>query len=469
MFASIPAANAEDKSSGAIQAIQQASDPSAAVAAYANGIAADRSNPQIYAAYVAKMVDLGLPELAFHQAESLTTMQSDNGLGWGVVAYVDARRGQMPEAISAIVLAGQFAPDNPFVQRTAGELSAWYDLKADKSTLPDATKDAMSKIRLQLKSSTAFTEAYNTASKAYQSANSSTQSSQSPAGSAAPPAQPQSDYAGPDNQYAPPADYYPDYANPGYGYYYASGPGWVAPPPWWWWWPVGFWGGCSFFPFAPVVVFSHGFFFHFHFHDGFFVHNKNFFHDTHHGGHFFGAPAHAQFHANFAKSTASSAFHFHGAPAPTRTLSQIRTAQSFNRPATQRFNSSTIQRFNGTTAQRFSGSTMQRFNGSATRPAMNRGIAPAGRTFGNMQGAPQMWHSPAFANRSWSASRQWAPQTFRSPAPNAFAAAPRMGGFQGGFAGGGMHGFQGGGGFHGGGAGGFGGGHGGGGGHMGPR
>ena len=82
------------------------------------------------------MVDFGLPEMAYYQAQTLTTLQVNNGLAWGVVAYVDARRAQMAEAIYAINLAGQFAPDNKFVQHTAGELVAWYDLKADKATIP---------------------------------------------------------------------------------------------------------------------------------------------------------------------------------------------------------------------------------------------------------------------------------------------------------------------------------------------
>ena len=87
----------------------------AVVTAYANGIALDRSDPKLHEAYVARMVDLGLPELAYHQAQTLTTLQSSNGLAWGVVAYVDARRGQMADAISAINLASQFAPENAFV------------------------------------------------------------------------------------------------------------------------------------------------------------------------------------------------------------------------------------------------------------------------------------------------------------------------------------------------------------------
>ena len=129
----------------AIQAIQQAPDPSAVVAAYGSGLAVAPNDPKLHEAYVARMVDMGLPEMAFHQAQTLTTLQPNNGLAWGVVAYVDARRGQMPEAVSAINLAGQFASSNKFVAHTAGEILAWYDLKADKAKLPDNAKDGLTR------------------------------------------------------------------------------------------------------------------------------------------------------------------------------------------------------------------------------------------------------------------------------------------------------------------------------------
>ena len=46
----------------------------------------------------------------------------------------------MAEAISAINLAGQFAPANALVQRTAGEIAAWYGVMADKATLSENAK-----------------------------------------------------------------------------------------------------------------------------------------------------------------------------------------------------------------------------------------------------------------------------------------------------------------------------------------
>ena len=151
----------------AIQAIEQAPDPSATVAAYANGAAVDRNDPKLSEAYVIRMVDLGLPELAFHQAQTLTTLQSNNGLAWGVVAYVEARRGNMAEAISAINLAGQFAPTTPLVERTAGEIMAWYDIKADKATLSENAHRGLATIRQLLEKYPEFANSYETAKKAY--------------------------------------------------------------------------------------------------------------------------------------------------------------------------------------------------------------------------------------------------------------------------------------------------------------
>src|SRR5437763_12115878 len=151
-----------------IQAIQQAADPSAVVAAYASGVAFDVENPKILTAYVNRMIDLGLPELAIHQAESLITLETDNSPAWGVVAYVNARRGDMPSALSAIILAGQAAPENVFVQRTAGEIVAWYDFKANKSELPASTNDGLARVRGLLERLPAFTAAYDTAKNAYQ-------------------------------------------------------------------------------------------------------------------------------------------------------------------------------------------------------------------------------------------------------------------------------------------------------------
>jgi hypothetical protein len=504
----------DDTSAGAIQAIQQASDPSAAIAAYANGIATDRNNPRIHEAYIAKMVDLGLPEMAFHQAESLTGLESNNGLAWGVVAYVDARRGQMSEAISAVVLAGQFAPDNAFVQRTAGELTAWYDLKADKSALSDSTKDAMVKIRANLEKRTAFADAYNAATKAYKGQTNTTQppaqSSVAPNPAPAATADQQAYSTEPvPGSYGPPYPYdYGDYAAypPPYAYYpdygpYYWGPGWISPAAWWWW-PVGSWFGFSFFPCSSFCVFDHH---HGHFHDGF--HNGNFhshngfvahngsFHGTHNGGKFFSSHT----GPNFGKGSATfghmgNSANFHGAGTPSVLGSTPRNAVNTRVGAVTGTRSTSFGRgFTSTAPGNRSVTPTSRMgnNFSGQRTWNNSGVTSRApgvttRTWNGSTGVgSRAWNSSAFANRTWnttaSSSRAWSParqsfapqsfggRSFAGPQGRSFAGMGggfHGGGGMGGFHGGGMGGFHGGGmgggGFHGGG--GMGGGHGGGGG-----
>jgi Flp pilus assembly protein TadD len=282
----------ESEVAAALQAIQQAPDPSAAVAAYANGVAVDRNDPKLSEAYVLRMVDLGLPELAFHQAQTLTTLESNNGLAWGVIAYVEARRGNMAEAISAINLAGQFAPDNPLVQRTAGEILAWYDVKADKATLSKSAQDGLATIRGLLEKRPEFANAYKTAKNAYGAKANAPEQAQPEEQ-----AQPQAQSTGLQTV-SPTATVssYPDY-------FYDSGPGWVEPVPWWWWQPVGFFAGFNFVPFSTVIVFNHRKFFRDHDHhfdrdfdrdrNGRFFNGSEF--DAHHnsagGGKFFGMNA----------------------------------------------------------------------------------------------------------------------------------------------------------------------------------
>jgi hypothetical protein len=220
----------------AIQAIEQAPDPSATVAAYVNGAAVDANDPKLSEAYVIRMVDLGLPEMAFHQARTLTTLQSNNGLAWGVVAYVEARRGNMAEAISAINLAGQLAPTTPLVERTAGEIMAWYDIKADKATLSENAQRGLATIRRLLEKHPEFANAYEAAKKAYQA-------------QARAPEQPDP------SETVTPTESENSYSD----YSHVSDAGWVEPTPWWWWQPVGFFAGSNFVPLTTVVVFNRDF------------------------------------------------------------------------------------------------------------------------------------------------------------------------------------------------------------------
>jgi hypothetical protein len=233
-------------------------------------VALDRKNPAVLAAYLNRMIDFGLPELAYHQAETLTTLQADNGLAWGVVSYVNARKGQMLEAISAVTLAGQFTPENQFVQRTAGEILAWYDSRGDKAQLPPNDKEGMRKVRDLLQRRPAFIQGYETAKRAYQGQGNSQlpppNNVPEPAGTNKP-AQGTGFISAPLSQENPiwaelgNSDLYPSTVHeyreydPGEdldesqdtGYYVLDwGPDWAGRGIGYWWQPAGYFAGCQF-------------------------------------------------------------------------------------------------------------------------------------------------------------------------------------------------------------------------------
>ncbi|HZL42428.1 MAG TPA: hypothetical protein VFD66_04035 [Verrucomicrobiae bacterium] len=459
---------------GAVQAIQQAPDPSAAVAAYANGVALARNNPKLYEAYVDRMIDLGMPELAYHQAQTLTSLAPDSGRAWGTVAYVEARRGNMVDAVSAINIAGRNSSSDPFVQRTAGEILAWYDVKADKDNLAPGARDGLDSIHHRLNNETAFRTAYDTARKAYQTQRSAVDQPEQTTAPVQSPTQPMTSQGGSADgavsaPLAPPPDYFlPDY-------YYAAGPSWVEPVPWWWWQPAGCFVGFNFCPFPGVFVFDDDDFFRFHDHffdrdrDGFFFHHN-------HGDFFRGN------RGSHLDGRGGTTF-FGRSARPTETLGRF--AQNDFRSSSVRSSSMTFSRSSGgsrggTFALRSwsgTGTRSSAFSGNSTRQSgstlIARGPSVGQRSFGSISGGQSMpmmrsgsfpqfnsgfsprMGSPSgmFQNRMAGPSRMapsfgagWGGQSFRSPSfapPRSMAYAHGGGG--GGFRGGGFSGGRGGG------------------------
>ena len=424
----------------AVQAIQQAPDPSAAVSAYASGFAADRNNIALHNAYVLRMVDFGLPELAYHQAQMLTSLDARNGLAWGVVAHVDARRTDMPGAISAITLAAQSAPEHPFVERTAGEIVAWYDAKGVQANLPDTSRAGIARVRSIMANRPPFTDAYNAARKAY---------AQQPNGgepsAAAPPPPDDVPYAyGPPPYYG--ADFYSDW-----------GPGWVDVWPWYWWWPGGCFCGCNFFPCSSAFAFGC---FHDHHWNGTW-HNGTWFHDPAGRTGFFGSRT----TPNIAV-TSSARASFAGRSAIDPVAGSFRGAASASTGAGRgaSFASRTTITSGGNTAT-FHGRDITipwHSSGASVSARANTGAAPAhgrwseagGRSYSSAP-APNYhatYAAPAPPPVSYSSGGG---RSFQAPA-SSFHSSGGGGGWHGG-GGGGFHG-GGGGGFHGGGGGGHGGG-----------
>lgn len=149
-------------------AIEKASDPSAAVEAYAKAHAAEPNNPRLSDVYVRRMVSLGAPQLAEKQAESLVAQNPRHGIGWAVLALCSGAANDTTAALDELASAVRYAPDDPFVQYTAGQLLGWYDVLGKASELPAGLPEALEKIKQDFNDRPSFTSTYQAARGFYQ-------------------------------------------------------------------------------------------------------------------------------------------------------------------------------------------------------------------------------------------------------------------------------------------------------------
>ena len=224
-----------------LEALRAAANPSAAVDAYARAATTQPGNIDLEKAYIRKMVDLNVPEMADLQARNLVQRDGSDGLAWAVVAYMAAARGAPAAAIMNLKTAIQQSPDDPFVLRTAAQVVAWYDAQTDRSMLSKDDTQTLEWIRAQGAGRPAYADAYRAAADLRRNwaANNGAPATQ-PAASA-PATQPyaaDSVAAGTQPQQPPPVEYsYPTYSDPyawypiypaypyGGGGYYWSSPG----------------------------------------------------------------------------------------------------------------------------------------------------------------------------------------------------------------------------------------------------
>ena len=226
--------------------IEHAADPSAATDDYVKGISSGGDIAALEAAYVKRMVDFGVPDMATTQAADLAQRKPDNGVAHAVVAYGNAKRGEMNAALADIAKAVERAPDDPFVQRTAGQLIAWYDARADRSKVPDDLQQSIDAMRRRIGQSPTFVYAYEKSREGMRAGTDVTPYAQSQPAStpvaAAPPTlydqpnvyvAPNATPAGAPDNYIPYNAYgytYNDYAIGGWPYYYGYyGPVWYGP------------------------------------------------------------------------------------------------------------------------------------------------------------------------------------------------------------------------------------------------
>jgi hypothetical protein len=146
-----------------VDAIRYAATPSAAVEAYARATEAAPNDVGAERAFVRRMVDFGHPEMAQDQALDLVNRDPNDGFALAVLAYIGAQDGHFESAIADIVDAAGLRPEEAFVQRTAGQLAAWYDTRESPPVLDQGLAADFAAMRADFAGRSEYDAAYRRA------------------------------------------------------------------------------------------------------------------------------------------------------------------------------------------------------------------------------------------------------------------------------------------------------------------
>ena len=129
-----------------LHAISATTDPSAATRAYTAAVKVAPRDYRVYQRYVKNMIDLRAVGELEAPATMLTQLHPSTGVGWAVLAYFNARRGEMTKAVANETRAMNNNPSSPFALQIAGQLVAWYS-HADKSKLSAELADQIARLK----------------------------------------------------------------------------------------------------------------------------------------------------------------------------------------------------------------------------------------------------------------------------------------------------------------------------------
>ncbi len=145
---------------GYVEQIDRAEHPSQAARAYSRALAIDNRHAPAHKAYLRKMLEFGLFDIARTPARALINIRAKDGVAWGLMSYFHAKKEEPVEALEAIVRAARYAPENPGVMHNAGQLVAWYERAENIQGVRDTTKRIIDKSRQAWLEQKDFADAY---------------------------------------------------------------------------------------------------------------------------------------------------------------------------------------------------------------------------------------------------------------------------------------------------------------------
>ena len=150
-----------------IEIIRTTDQPAKAIAAYARANTLDRNNFDLLNAYLRRMLQLGLPQVAWRPANVLVHLAPEEGLAWAVVGYMHGRENRLTEAFSPTMRAISRLEGNRSVLFNAGQLAGWYDHQQVPPEVSHAARRILDDRRKQLAADPFFKRGYEAIAKAY--------------------------------------------------------------------------------------------------------------------------------------------------------------------------------------------------------------------------------------------------------------------------------------------------------------
>lgn len=160
-------AESSEQALAAVERIARAETPMDVIRHFDEARDALGDQADLYEAYVRRMAELGVPELAAYRAGTLVEMRPASGVGWAVMAVGAAVRDELPEAVNAIARAADFAPDDEIVASIAGSILAWHDRHERRGELADDLAEQVETVWRALAGERAFLDAYRESAAAY--------------------------------------------------------------------------------------------------------------------------------------------------------------------------------------------------------------------------------------------------------------------------------------------------------------
>jgi hypothetical protein len=149
-----------------IRAIREANTMAAAAEAYAEGADVDRESVELNTAYMRRLLQLGLPDIANGPAATLVRIPVADGTGYGVLGYNCGRQNDLTNALSYTMKAAGLIKDDPSIQNNLGQLTAWYEC-AKPYKLPAADQKALDDLKADLASAAPYKAGYKLIKDAY--------------------------------------------------------------------------------------------------------------------------------------------------------------------------------------------------------------------------------------------------------------------------------------------------------------